>query len=134
MILIRIKKNIRPFIIFCFIGLLNTIIHLSILYILVEYFSIYYVFSSFIGFIFAVTNSFVLNTVFTFKQRIKYKTKSRYSKFFIVSSIAAIINLSLLFIITEFFGIWYIFSQIIATFFSLTINFSGNKIWTVNNE
>ena len=68
--------------------------------------------------------------MWTFKEDIKFKTGFRYSKFFIVSTLAALINLSLLYAVTEFFGIWYILSQIIATGFSLVVNFLGNKIWT----
>lgn len=118
------------FIKFGLVGVINTIIHLLVLYILTEYFNIYYVLSSFIGFVVAVTNSFLLNTAWTFKKEIKEKFHFRYAKFFTVSTIAAIINLSLLYLITEFIGLWYILSQIVATGFSLAINFIGNKFWT----
>jgi|SRR3989344_506176 len=128
----KIKRNLKPFFVFSFIGIINTLIHISILYILTEYFEVYYLLASFIGFIFAVTNSFTLNTILTFKQKIKYKTKLRYSKFLLVSLTAALVNLFLLYIITEFFKVYYLLSQLIATFFSLIINFSGNKKWTYN--
>ena len=124
------KQISFEFIKFALVGVTNTFLHLAILYILVEYFSVYYVLASFIAFLVAVTNSFILNTIWTFKQDIKYKVGFRYSKFFIISTIAAVVNLSLLYAITEFFGVWYIFSQLIATFFSLIVNFVGNKFWT----
>lgn len=129
--LVLFRKQVSfQFIKFALVGVSNTLIHLMILYILTEYLYIYYVLASIIGFIIAVTNSFILNTLWTFKQNIKEKAGFRYSKFFTISVIAALTNIFLLYFITEFFGIWYILSQIIATFFSLIINFLGNKFWT----
>jgi|SRR3989344_4849568 len=118
------------FIKFAIVGLSNTLIHLAILYFLTEFFGVYYVIASFIGFIVAVTNSFIFNTLWTFNKDIREKTSFRYSKFFVISSFAAITNLGLLYIITEFLGVWYILSQIIATGFSLIVNYLGNKFWT----
>lgn len=124
------KKVSFEFAKFALVGVINTLIHLAILHILTEYFSVYYILSSLIGFVVAVTNSFILNTYWTFKKDIKSQTGFRYGKFFLVSVFAAITNLILLYIITEFFGIWYILSQVIATGISLVINFIGNKFWT----
>lgn len=129
----KIKRNLRPFITFCLIGGINTLIHIVTLYSLVEFANFYYILASFIGFILAVTNSFILNTIFTFKQKLNYQTKKRYSKFFTISASSAIINLSLLYLITEYLGIYYLISQLIATLFSLTINFIANKKWTYKN-
>ena len=129
--LVLLGKQVSfEFIKFVLVGCINTLLHLSILYLLVEYFSIYYVFASLIAFIIAVINSFIMNTLWTFKKDIKTKTGSRYGKFFIVSVIAVMANLLLLYLITEYIGIWYILSQVIATGFSLIINFIGNKFWT----
>ncbi len=120
----------RELIKFAFVGLVNTIIHMSILFALVNYFEIYYIFSSFLAFLAAVTNSFVFNTIWTFKENIKHKTGSRYAKFFTVSSISAVLNLLFLYIFTEFFGIWYMISQAITIAITLMINFLGNKMWS----
>ena len=124
------KEVSIEFIKFCIVGIFNTFIHLAILYCLTEFFGVYYVVASFIGFVTAVTNSFIFNTLWTFKKNIKERTTFRYSKFFIISSLAALINLGLLYIVTEFLGILYILSQIIATGFSLMVNYIGNKFWT----
>lgn len=120
----------REFVTFSAIGIVNTLLHLVVLYILVEYFSVYYLLASFLAFVVAVTNSFIFNTRLTFAQSIHAKTAFRYSKFFVVSTLAAITNLVLLYIITEYLGVWYLLSQLIATGLSLLINFIGNKYWT----
>ncbi|MBM3232518.1 GtrA family protein [Candidatus Pacearchaeota archaeon] len=124
------RKTISEFLKFAIIGAINTAIHIGVLYILVDYLGVYYILASFIGFVLAVTNSFIMNTKFTFKRKIKEKTAERYTKFFVVSIIAAIVNLILLYIITEIFGVYYILSQLFATAGSLIINFMGNKLWT----
>lgn len=128
------QKISLQFIKFAVVGVINTLLHLAILYVLVEYFSIYYVLASFIAFLIAVTNSFILNTIWTFNTNIRIDTKSKYIKFFVISSLALIINLSLLYLITEYLHIWYIASQISATFFSLLVNFLGNKFWTYREK
>jgi len=127
---IPLSRSLAEFIKFGIVGAINTAIHIAVLYILVEYFSVYYILASFLAFLVAVTHSFILNTLWTFKKNIRQETAFRYSKFFAISAIAAIINLSLLYLITEFLGIWYIASQLIATAFSLLINYIGNKLWT----
>ena len=118
------------FVKFAIIGVINTTINILVLFILVHYFGIWYMFSAFLAFLVAVTNSFVLNTLWTFKKSIYDRTSIRYSKFFGVSVIAVFFNLTFLYIFTEYFGLWYMASQLIAIILTLMINFFGNKYWT----
>lgn len=128
-----IKDFSKQFVKFGVVGIINTTIHLITLFILVEFFAIYYLIASFIAFLFAVTNSFILNTLWTFKKNIGHKTKSRYIKFFVISIIATFLNLIFLYVFTDLLRIWYLFSQIIAIALTLMINFIGNKVWTYKN-
>ncbi len=120
----------REFIKFAIVGVTNTLIHLSILYVLTEFFSVWYILSSFLAFLVAVTNSFIFNTLWTFKKDIKHKTTTRYGKFFIVSVITALLNLFFLYVFTEYIGLWYMLSQLVAIVLTLMMNFIGNKFWT----
>ncbi len=124
----------QEFLKFSVVGAMNTIIHLLVLYVLTEFFSIWYILSSLFAFLVAVTNSFILNTLWTFRKDIRYKTTKKYSKFFIVSITAAISNLFFLYVFTEFIGLWYMISQLIAIAITLMINFIGNKLWTFKDE
>ena len=54
----------------------------------------------------------------------------QFVKFLIVGGIGAIINLLVLFSMTEFLNIYYIFSEVIAFFIALTHNYIVNKLWT----
>ena len=124
----------NEFIKFAMVGVVNTIIHLSVLYVLTEFFLIWYILSSFLAFLVAVTNSFIMNTLWTFKKDIKRKTVTKYGKFFIVSVVTALSNLFFIYVFTEFSGLWYMLSQFIAIVLTLMINFIGNKFWTFNEN
>jgi len=125
-------KGVIQFFKFAIVGIINTIINMSVLFILTEYFHIYYIISAIFAFIVAVTNSFILNKVWTFKES-KGKAIKRYLKFFTVSIIAFLINVSILYSLTEFFNVYYLISQIIGISVSLWVNFLGNKLWTFKN-
>ena len=51
-------------------------------------------------------------------------------KFYIVGGSGVFVNLSTLYILTNFLGLWYLYSAIFGIVTSVTTNFLGNKIWT----
>lgn len=124
------KALIKQFLKFALTGTIGTLIHISLLYILTEYFSIYYIISSVIAFMIGNLTVFYINKTWTFNEDIKHKTINRYFKYFTISIIALILNISLLYAFTEYLKFYYIFSQLLATCFSLWVNFIGNKVWT----
>lgn len=124
------KGDFKQFSKFAVVGVINTLINLVVLFVFTEYLGLYYIYSAIIAFLFAVTNSFILNTIWTFNSKISHKTTKRYTKFFIVSLMALMVNLLILYSLTEYFKLWYMLSQIIAIAISLWVNFFGNKNWT----
>ena len=124
----------RELIKFAIVGVVNTAIHLSVLYVLTEFFMVWYILSSLLAFLVAVTNSFIMNTLWTFKKDIKHKTALTYGKFFIISVITALSNLFFLYVLTEFVSLWYMLSQLIAIALTLMMNFVGNKFWTFKDK
>lgn len=60
----------------------------------------------------------------------KYKI---YIKYLISGSTGALINLSTLYILTEFAGLHYMMSAVIAFFVSLSVSFNLQKRWTFRN-
>ena len=121
---------IKKFSKFVIVGVVNTLINLISLYILTDLFNIYYMFSAIFAFVLANTNSFVLNKIWTFNDFFKDSFFKKYTKFIIVSGITLIVNLSILYSLTEYLHFHYMISQIIAIAFSLWINFIGNLLWT----
>ena len=60
--------------------------------------------------------------------------KHQLTKFAIAGLIFAIVNILILYILTDFLGIYYILSAIIAFFLGSTGNFLLNKIWTFQEK
>ena len=140
MLTLRLKKisnsNIKQLIKFAFVGFIGTIVNLSILYTLTEFFHVYYIFSEIIAFFFSVINNYILNKIWTFKEKIEEYLIRKYFQYTTICLIALIINLCILFILVEFFIIWYIFAEVIAIIGGFLFNFIGNKLWTFrkNND
>lgn len=124
------RKVIDEFFRFALVGILGTLINLAILYIFTEFIGIYYLVSAIIAFLVAVTHNFILNKIWTFKEKINHLFTKKYIQFFIVSIFALVINLIFLYIFTEFLNIYYMISQALAIGISFIANFIGNKIWT----
>jgi len=121
---------IKQFLKFALVGLTGTLIHLVILYSLTEFLGIYYLISAVVAFVVASSNNFIWNKIWTFDEKIGHEAARKYVQFFIVSVIALIVNLFFLYLFTEFLGVYYLVSQIIAIALSLWINFFGNRTWT----
>jgi dolichol-phosphate mannosyltransferase len=124
------KEVASQFIRFAFVGLIGTLINISILYILTEYLSIFYVLSALVAFVVAMTTNFIFDKIWAFRENIYDRIIKEYVNFSIVSLSALLINIFFLYIFTEFLNMYYIISQVIAIGISLIINFIGNKIWT----
>ena len=58
----------------------------------------------------------------------------QFFKFACVGLIGTFINIYILYIFTEYFNIYYIFSALVAFFVAVTANFFLNKIWTFQEK
>ena len=58
----------------------------------------------------------------------------KFVKFFVINMCALLVNLACLFVFTEFFGIYYMVSQLLAIGMGLGVNFAGNKAWTFQKK
>jgi dolichol-phosphate mannosyltransferase len=125
-----IRKGLKEFFKFAFVGLIGTFINIAILYLLTEGFGIYYLFSAVISFLVAMTNNFFWNKIWTFKEKINSSLGKKYVKFSLISVVALIVNLFFLYLFTDILGIYYLLSQVLAIGIALIINFLGNKSWT----
>lgn len=54
-------------------------------------------------------------------------------KYYLVGTSGILVNLGILFVLTEFVGLWYLLSSSIAIYVSITSNFLLNKTWTFND-
>lgn len=124
----------KPFILeftkFAIVGAIGTVVNLSILYLLTDIFKIYYLISEIIAFFISVLNNYVINKIWTFKEEFKENMVKKFIQYSIVSVISLAVNIIILFVLVEYFYIWYIFAEVIAIVAAFLVNFVGNKLWT----
>jgi dolichyl-phosphate beta-glucosyltransferase len=119
----------KQFIKYCLVGGVNTFIDIGALYVFVEYLKIDVITASVFSFIIAVANSFLMNKLWTFRNK-STNYRKQFIKFFIVSVIGLGVNTIFMFTLVNLLSIWYILSKVITSFVVLTWNFLVNKFWT----
>ncbi|KYK30797.1 MAG: hypothetical protein AYK19_17670 [Theionarchaea archaeon DG-70-1] len=124
-----IKEYPVQFMKFCIVGSIGGVIHLGLLYFLTEFFHIWYMISAAIGFTVAVVNNFVLNKYWTFQDTAP-EIPRQFVSFFVISVVSLGINLSVLYVLTEYTGMWYMAAQLVAILVALSNNYLANKKFT----
>ncbi len=64
----------------------------------------------------------------------KYPAKTKIVRYIISGGTAAVVDLVLLYLLTDVFGVWYITSSIIAFLVSFIVSFTLQKFWTFNDR
>lgn len=120
---------------FYIVGGCGTVINLGITYLLTQYLSLWYVLSNVIGIFIATTIIFFANRSWTFNTIEKHRRIfTQYMYYWGSNLIAISIQISLGFILTEFFHVWYIFSIFTAIVIASVVNFLINKTWTFQEQ
>lgn len=112
---------------YLFVGGFAFVFDFGILYILTEYFQVYYLFSAAISFIIGLSINYVLSILWVFEKR---TIKNYYLELFIFSFIGVVglfLNEVILWFFTEKVGAYYLISKILATIIVLLWNFLVRK-------
>ena len=125
-----INQGIR----FALVGGVGTLVNLSLLYILTDVYGLLYLISEAFAFTVSIIHNYFWNKSFTFEEDIKEKVIGKGVKFSIVCIIALSVNLIVLFILVEFFGIFYLLAEIGAICVAFFVNFFGNRFWTFRHR
>lgn len=124
-----LTKNLFQFVKFGLVGILNTAVDFGIFtflnYLLGEQF---YRISQIISYSCAVLNSYYFNKSWTFQAGYRFNLIEML-KFLTVNLISLGISLFFLTLFHEKYQIEILWSKVGATFFSVLINFIGNKYW-----
>ena len=121
-------QTTTQFLKFCFIGATGTILSLSILYILTEYFTLEYWIASPIGYFIGITNNFIWNRRFTFEKTEK-AILIEYAEYILSMIVGAVGYWISTVLLTEVFSVWYFLSAILSVGVSTIIDFTLSKIW-----
>ncbi|MFA5029388.1 MAG: GtrA family protein [Patescibacteria group bacterium] len=119
----------KEFIKFCLIGLTNLFVDMSVYWLLTRFFHFYYLLAAIFSFVVAVTWSFYLNRHWTFRHQEKDLSR-QYIKFFIANLISIFINLSLFYVLVDYWHFYDLLAKFLAAMIVAFLNFSLNKFWT----
>jgi putative flippase GtrA len=130
--IIKKFKEYRKFFLFGIVGILGVIVNTFLLYIFTFYVGLYYLLSSVIATESAIISNFFGNHLLTFKNAKNHSpTYKKFLKFQTISLITIGGTVSILAILTYFFGLKYlIISNAIAIFVMFFSNYSLNKKFT----
>lgn len=114
------------------VGILNTIIGLSVIFLLYNYFHFDYILANVAGYFFGLVNSFIWNKKWTFKSSEHY-TKELIP-FLIVFGISYLINLITVIFMVESLKINPNIAQVLGIAAYSSTNFLINKYWTFSKS
>jgi dolichol-phosphate mannosyltransferase len=116
---------------FSVVGISGVGVNMGVLYFLTEHVHIPYLISSIIAIEISIITNFLLNDLWTWKDRIKKKYIYRIIQYHISVGITAVfVNWLLLLILTEVFGLYYLLSNLIGIAMGTFANYIINDVWT----
>lgn len=128
-----IRNNWNNLYKFASVGATGAIVNLVLLWALTSYGHVYYLASAVIAIEISIIWNFILNTKITFKYKFVDRNSTIYAliKYHLTSLFGSLINLSVLFILTEFFKSHYLISEFIAIMLAFGFNYliSANYVW-----
>ncbi|MCL0075835.1 GtrA family protein, partial [Dehalococcoidia bacterium] len=131
--LMKRKGELLRFVKFCLVGLSGVLVHLGLLYLLTEFVGLFYLVSAVISIQSSIISNFTLNNYFTFADRRLPGAKSflnRLLKFNLVSLAGLGLNIGVLGLLTEVFGIYYLISALGGIVVAVLWNYLVNTGWT----
>ncbi|MFC1898070.1 GtrA family protein [Candidatus Cloacimonadota bacterium] len=120
--------SVKQFTRYGIVGVINTIITLSTIFILTRIFSVSYLIANAAGYILGFINSFIMNKLWTFKSKRPFTREGIF--FILMFGICYSLQFVFLIILKEKLMIAPDYAQIIAMIFYAVINFTGNKLLT----
>ncbi|MCK4496644.1 MAG: GtrA family protein [Candidatus Aenigmarchaeota archaeon] len=115
---------------FSFVGLSGLLVNEFILWFFTDIVGFFYLISSIISIIITCTSNFLLNDNWTFRERRRGNVFKRLTKYYSISAGTLVINISVLFILTNFLGIYYLISNIFGILVAFSWSYFSNLRWT----
>lgn len=112
---------------YTFVGGMAFIVDFSLLYIFTEYFHLYYILSATLSFITGLLVSYVISILWVFRG---FGSANRFQEFLFFALIGIIglgINAGILWLITDYFGVYYMLSKLITAVIVYFWNFFARK-------
>jgi dolichol-phosphate mannosyltransferase len=132
---IKMLVQLSRFIKFCLVGASGVIVNIGLLWILTESLRLFYLHSAAIAIETSILTNFALNERWTWSDKSskspgKSSVLSRAAKFNLFSLGGLVINMTVLWMLTHFFSVYYIFSALAGIAVATFWNYKVNKHWT----
>lgn len=115
---------------FGFVGLSGIIVNTGLLFILTEWMHLYYMISSIFAIEASIITNFLLNDNWTFNSKYEKPKRTKGQRFIsyqVISIFGTLINMSILFLFADIFGVWYIIANLIGIIVAFIWNFTINR-------
>ncbi len=113
---------------YIFVGGAAFIVDFVSLFILTDFFGIYYIISATLAFILGLIANYALSISWVFNKRTLDNKKSEFAIFAVIGVIGVILNALFIWIFTEYIDLYYLISKIIAAALILFWNFFARKM------
>lgn len=113
---------------YIFVGGVAFIVDFSSLFIFTDIFGVYYLISAAIAFILGLIANYALSINWVFNKRTLDNKVSEFTIFAFIGIIGIFLNVLIIYVFTEYVGLFYLLSKIIAAALILFWNFSARKI------
>lgn len=112
---------------YTFVGGVAFVVDVGLLFLLTEYFNVYYLFSAGLAFLLGLTTNYILSVVWVFNKRRLRKKWLEFGIFAVVGIIGLGLTELFIWFFTEHVQFHYLLSKIISTFFVYLWNFFARK-------
>lgn len=129
------KKLFMQIIKFGLVGVIATVIDYVLLYVLTEFFNIYYLISSIISFSVSVIFNYIASVRWVFDVDKNKNSKIKELVVFIILSVIGLgINQLFMWLLSDKLNIYYMISKLFATVVVMCWNFITRKLFLENNK
>ncbi len=128
-----VRREMKRALAFAFVGALGICVNVGTLFILTEFFHVYYLVSALIAIELSIIHNFLLNDFWTFRGDGCYHISSTFQRFGLyqfVSIGGLLINFGVLYALTEGIRFYYIESDVIGIFSAFLWNYFINRHYT----
>lgn len=129
----KVKKLGTQFFKFGIVGFSNTIISLTVYYILV-YFGVHYILANAGGFVVSVVNAFYWNNKYVFKGKTETHFGKLFSKVFLSYGASFMLSTCLIALFVEILRISEWIAPVLRLVVTVPLNFLFNKIWAFKDK
>lgn len=121
------SKLLKQAIKYLFVGGICTVLDFSVLFLLAEFCGVNYVIASSVSFLCGVTLNYFICTYWVFDVHVIKKKRYEFLLYLFISLIGMVVNTFAIWALTEYLGIYFMLSKLLATGFTYFWNFFARK-------